>query len=142
VPPLGDAWALLWEGVPRSFTDPRPDLVVLNEGTNDGCDTTSPGCVGTDITELMASVLRNLTSACPGVPVAVLQPFNGGQTAHLQAAVEATGSPDVHFVSTAGFYNMPFGGDLHPTGPNEKARIVPQIAAQLRPLLCQSVLQR
>ena len=107
-----------------------------------GCDTTSPGCNGTDISALMASVLRNLTIKCPGVPVAVLQPFNGAQKAHLQAAVAATGSPDVHFVETEGFYNMSYGGNLHPTGPNEKGRIAPQIAARLRPLLYQSVLRR
>ena len=142
VPPLGEAWDLLWEGAPRDFAHPRPDLIVLNEGTNDGCDTTSPGCNGTDISALMASVLRNLTIKCPGVPVAVLQPFNGAQKAHLQAAVAATGSPDVHFVETEGFYNMSYGGNLHPTGPNEKGRIAPQIAARLRPLLYQSVLRR
>ena len=142
VPPLGAAWDLLWEGVPRDFAHPPPDLIVLNEGTNDGCDTTSPGCNGTDISALMASVLRNLTSKCPGTPVAVLQPFNGAQKAHLQAAVAATGSPYVHFVETEGFYDMSFGGDLHPTGPNEKGRVAPQIAARLRPLLYQSVLRR
>ena len=52
------ACAELWiaEGVPRDFAHPPPDLIVLNEGTNDGCDTTSPGCNGTDISALMASV--------------------------------------------------------------------------------------
>ena len=34
VAPLGAAWNQLWEGVPRSFTTPKPDLIVLNEGTN------------------------------------------------------------------------------------------------------------
>ena len=48
VPPLAAAWDLLWEGVPRRFTEPAPDLIVLNEGTNDGCDTIAPGCVGVD----------------------------------------------------------------------------------------------
>ena len=88
------------QGVPRSFTTPKPDLILLNEGTNDGCDTTTPGCKGSDITSDMTEVLKNLTAACPGVPIGVLNPFNGGQTDHLQAAVAATGSADVHFVPT------------------------------------------
>ena len=86
-------------------------------------------------------MLRNLTIKCPGVPVAcaTLQrraegaPAGGGR---------GDGSPDVHFVETEGFYNMSYGGNLHPTGPNEKGRIAPQIAARLRPLLYQSVLRR
>jgi hypothetical protein len=32
VAPLGIAWNQLWDGTPRSFTDPKPDLIVLNEG--------------------------------------------------------------------------------------------------------------
>jgi lysophospholipase L1-like esterase len=110
VAPLPTAWNQLWEGVPRSFTAPKPDLIVLNEGTNDGCDTTKPGCVGADITKPMASVLKNLTVACPGVPIAVMQPFNGGQTAHLQAAIKLAGSGDIKFVSTEGFCEI--GSDL------------------------------
>jgi hypothetical protein len=41
--------------------------------------------------------------ACPGVPIAVMQPFNGGQTAHLQAAIKLAGSGDIKFISTEGF---------------------------------------
>jgi lysophospholipase L1-like esterase len=42
VAPLGQAWNQLWDGVPRNFSTPKPDLIVLNEGTNDGCDVTTP----------------------------------------------------------------------------------------------------
>jgi len=142
VKPLGVAWNQLWDGVPRSFTDPKPDLIVFNEGTNDGCDVTSPGCVGTDITVEMTAVLKDLLGACPGVPIAVLEPFNGGQAQHLQAAVKAAGSADVHYISTQGFYNISLGGSLHPTGPNDVAQIAPKIAQKLRPLLAKSYLVR
>ena len=142
VAPLGVAWNQLWDGVPRSFTSPKPDLIVLNEGTNDGCDTTKPGCIGTNITAEMAAVLKDLVGACPSVPIAVLQPFNGGQTAHLQAAIKAVGSRDVQFVSTEGFYNISLGGSLHPTGMNDVSQIAPKIAKQLRPILYKSVLAR
>jgi hypothetical protein len=29
VPPLPAAWNFLWEGVPRRFADPKPNLIVL-----------------------------------------------------------------------------------------------------------------
>lgn len=142
VAPLGEAWNQLWEGVPRSFTTPKPDLIVLNEGTNDGCDTTRPGCVGTNITAQLAGVLQNLLGACPGVPIAVLLPFNGGQAVHIRAAIEAVASPDVHFVDTTGFYQLKYGGSLHPTGPNDVAQIAPKLARKLRPLLARSILAK
>lgn len=142
VAPLGVAWNQLWDGVPRSFTDPKPDLIVLNEGTNDGCDVTTPGCVGTNITAAMTAVLKNLVVACPNVPIAVLLPFNGGQAAHLRAAVAAAGSENVQFIDTTGFYNLKYGGALHPTGANDVAQVAPKIAQKLRPLLAKSILAR
>ena len=106
----------------------------------DGCDTTNPGCVGTDITKDMTAVLKDLVQACPSTPIVVLQPFNGGQTAHLQAAIKAAASAEIHYVSTEGFYNISLGGSLHPTGANDVAQIAPKIAQKLRPLLYKSVL--
>ena len=142
VPPLGEAWNQLWESVPRSFTTPRPDLIVLNEGTNDGCDVTGPGCVGTDISVPLAAVLNDLSGACPGIPIAVLLPFNGGQAGHILAVIKQVDSPHIHFINTTGFYDLHYGGSLHPTGPNDVARIAPQIARRLRPLLAKSILSR
>ena len=136
------SWNQLWDGVPRSFTTPKPDLIVLNYGTNDGCDVTHPGCIGTNISAPMAVVLKGLLGACPGPPIAVLEPFNGGQAQHLQDAVAAAGSADVHYVATDGFYNISRGGSLHPTGPNDVAQIAPKIAQKLRPLLAKSYLVR
>lgn len=136
------SWNQLWDGVPRSFTTPKPDLIVLNYGTNDGCDVTHPGCIGTNISAPMAVVLKGLLGACPGTPIAVLEPFNGGQAQHLQDAVAAAGSADVHYVATDGFYNISRGGSLHPTGPNDVAQIAPKIAQKLRPLLAKSYLVR
>ena len=90
----------------------------------------------------MVSVLTNLTTACPGVPIAVVQPFNGGQTTHLQAAIKLKGSSDVKFVSTEGFYNMTLGGSLHPTGMNDVAQIAPKLANALRPMLAKGLVAR
>lgn len=130
VPPLGVSWNQLWDGAPRAFTPP-PDLVVFNEGTND-CRAPPEPC---GIAPQMAAVLSSVLAACPAAAVAVLQPFNGAATDALLAAIATVNSPRVTFVNTTGFYNTALGGGLHPTGPNDVARIAPQVAAQLRPLL-------
>ena len=133
VPALGVSWNQTWAGTPRQFT-PRPDLIVFNEGTNDGSN---------DITQQMAAVLDALFDACPGTPVAVLIPFNGAEAANLAAAIAASAKPALAtLIDTKGFYNQSFGGALHPTGPNDMARVAPQVAARLRPLLARSLASR
>lgn len=126
VPALGVSFNQLWQGVPRSFS-PLPDLIILNEGTNDGSN---------NITAPMIQVLNGLLAAAPGSPIAVLLPFDGAEASDLQEACDQCDNPSLcHFVDTTGFYNQTFGGGLHPTGPNDVARIAPQIAAKLRALL-------
>ena len=91
VPALGVSWNQLWNGVPRVFS-PKPSLIVLNEGTNDG---------STNITVAMTVVLNNLLAAAPGTPIAVLLPFNGAESACLQEAIAASNSPStIHFIDT------------------------------------------
>ena len=87
-------------------------------------------------------MLKALLGECPEVPIAVLLPFNGGQKAHIQAAIAAADSPHLHFIDTTGFYNLKYGGALHPTGANDVAQIAPRIAQKLRPLLAKSILAR
>ena len=126
VPALGVSWNQLWDGQPRIFL-PQPDLIVFNEGTNDG---------NTNITSQFIVVLDALMEANPGTPVVMLLPFDGGEVASLQAAAKgAKHSEDVHFIDTTGFYDTKFGGGLHPTGPNDVARVAPQIAARIRKLI-------
>ncbi len=129
VPPLGTSYALLYGGVARSFT-PAPALVVFNIGTNDGA---------TNTVAAMVSVLNSIITACPGVPIAVLRPFNGNQAANLQAAIAACGNPSAcRWIDTTGFFDVSYGADglaLHPSGPNNLGRIAPLVAAALRPLL-------
>ncbi len=107
-----------------------PSIILFNEGTNDGAAPIAPR---------MTEVLNNVSAACPGTPIAVLLPFNGAERANLLAAVAATGNSLVHFVDTAGFYNQQFGGGLHPTGPNDMAKIAPQIANAVRAIMMKSV---
>ena len=130
VPALGVSWNQLWDGVPRVFS-PKPDLIIFNEGTNDG---------GNNITAAMTVVLNNLMAACPGTPLVVLRPFNGpAQAANLQAACAASTTPALcHYIDTNGFYDTQFGGGLHPTGPNDVGRVAPAIANAIRAILARS----
>jgi hypothetical protein len=129
VPALGSTYNMLWATVPRSFL-PNPDLIVLNEGTNDG---------SADIVEEMTAVLNGLLTACPGTPIAVMRPFNGAEAANLRAAIAASSDPGLcNYIDTTGFFQPVYGADsmsLHPSGPNDVGRIAPQVAALLRPLL-------
>jgi hypothetical protein len=127
VPALGTSWNQLFNGTARVFT-PKPDLIIFNEGTNDG---------NNNITASFISVLNSLMAACPNTPVAIMLPFNGAQKDNLLAIVAAT--PGTTFVDTTGFYNQTLGGALHPTGPNDVARIAPQLAAKLRPILAKGI---
>lgn len=133
VPALGESWNMTWAGSPRLFS-PRPDIIVMNEGTNDGSNNLVPQ---------MTAVLNALFDACPGTPIVLLIPFNGAEAAGLQAAITASNKPSLAtLVNTAGFYNTSFGGALHPTGPNDVARVAPQVAARLRPILARSLVSR
>ena len=129
VPVLGTSYGLLYGGVSRSFS-PAPDMVMFNEGTNDG---------STNIVAAMTAVLNGIIAACPSTVVAVLRPFNGNQVANLQAAIAACSAPaSCHYVDTTGFFNTAYGADslsLHPSGPNDLGLIAPQLATVLRPLL-------
>ena len=132
VPALGESWDELWDGVPRSF-NPRPDLILFNEGTNDGSN---------NITAAFGVVISGLMAECPGTPIVVMLPFNGAELSSLQAAVANANSPLVTFLDTTGFYDETYGGGLHPTGPNDVARLAPQIANKLRPILARSIAAR
>ena len=122
VPALGESWAQLWEGEPRIF-EPIPDLVVYNEGTNDGTK---------NITAPFAEVVRQVQSVAPAARQLLLVPFNGGHAADIQAVVRGAGTT-VHFGDTNGFYSGDDG--LHPFGYSHVAEIAPRVASLCLPLL-------
>ena len=76
VPPLGGSWNQLWAGAPRDFATHAPDLIIYNEGTNDGTS---------NITGLMLDVVRRVQAAAPHTKQLLLAPFDGQQAANLQA---------------------------------------------------------
>lgn len=134
VPAFPSAYNLLYGGVSRSFAL-RPNLIVIEEGTNDG---------GSNTIAAMTGALNGLQVACPGTPIAVLRPFNGtAQASNLQAAIAACGNPSgCLYVNTNGFFDTTYGTDglnLHPSGPNDLGRIAPQVAAAVRALLAPAV---
>ena len=109
-------------GAPRVFT-PAPDLVVYNEGTNDG---------STNITDLLLAVVRGVQVVAPRARQLLLQPFNGGHALDLPLVAAAAG-PLVTYASTVGFYNGADG--LHPFGYAHMADISPSVSELCLPLL-------
>jgi hypothetical protein len=126
VPTLGKTHAWLWAGQPRSFSEPEPDLIIYNEGTNDG-GSIAPG---------MASVVRALLQAAPNARQLLLLPFNGGHATELKSVVTNVGSSKVSFGDTKGFFNPVDSSDsLHPYGYANLAFIAPKMASLVTPLL-------
>jgi len=126
VPALGKSYALLWTGQSRSFTDPEPDLIIYNEGTNDG----------SSITAGMLAVVRALRQAAPNARQLLLVPFNGSHAAELNAVVTTIGSSHLSLGDTKGFFNASDSSDgLHPYGYAHLALIAPKMASLVTPLL-------
>lgn len=123
VPALTTSWNQLWDGTPRDFKSFPPDLVVYNEGTNDGANITS------QFVEVVEGIQKEAASA----KQLLLQPFNGAHRADIQAVVASVDSPSVTFGDTTEFYNGADG--LHPFGYNHVGFIAPRVAALCAPLL-------
>jgi len=122
VPILSVAWNQLWAGQPRVF-EPPPDLIIYNEGTNDGSK---------DVTAQFVTVVKALQKAAPKAKQLLLLPFNG-VCKSVKKVVAQIGSPDVVFGDTSGFYNGENG--LHPFGYNHISQIAPKVAELAAPLL-------
>ncbi len=126
VPALGASYDHLWAGQLRSFTSPPPDLILYNEGTNDG----------SSITAGMTAIAAALRTAAPDARQLLLLPFNGSHAADLKAAVAAMASTKVTFGDTTGFFSSADSPDgLHPYGYTHIASIAPQMARLVTPLL-------
>eukprot|EP00937_MAST-01D_sp_MAST-1D-sp2_P000782 g782.t1 len=128
VPALGQSWQQQWAGEPRALT-PAPDLVVYNEGTNDGAR---------NITQPFLDVVRAVRAAAPTASQLLLLPFNGGQAVNIKAVVKAAAADastagsgqgraaQVLFGDTSGFYDGADG--LHPFGYAHVSAIAPRVA--------------
>ena len=119
-----ESWNQQWAGEPRSFAELQPDLVVYNEGTNDGAQ---------NITADFVTVVKALQAVAPRAKQLLLVPFDGQQKANIEATVALVGSSSVVVGDTEGFYSGEDG--LHPFGYNHIAMIAPMVAKLCLPLL-------
>lgn len=129
VPGLVNSYNLLWAGQSRSFTTPQaPDLILLNEGTNDQ----------TDITVNTTTLLNNLLAATPSTTkIGVIIPWNTNRRANLIAGVAACNSTRrVKVIDTPGWFVSSDASDgLHPYGYTNLVDLSPRIATAARAIL-------
>jgi lysophospholipase L1-like esterase len=122
VPRAQDAFNWFYQGVPRD--DWQPDLVVVNQGTNDG------GANSQTFSPLYLGFLELIRTAYPAAKIAALRPFNGAHAADISAQVTArrdAGDMNVYYVDTSGWTS---GGDFTDgVHPNEAGSV--KIASRL-----------
>ena len=131
VPAFGSTFNYLWAGQARTFS-PMPDLVVVNQGTNDN---SGIGITGSQ-TQTAAQAAFNAMLGVITCPIVVMRPFNGNNWSYIQAALAAIGSSQITQMDTTGFFNTTDSSDgLHPLAVANLGSIGPKVAAALKPLL-------
>lgn len=133
VPTFPLAWPYIYSGVARDLTTLPPDLIVINQGTNDGSG---------DLTSVGAAVLNALLAATPAATkIAFLRPVNAPNSGNayltIAAAIAACNDPGrVKHIDTTGFTaNADSSDNIHPFGYSHVFQIAPKLAAVLKPLL-------
>lgn len=110
VPKSQDAFNWFYSGVARD--DWQPDVVVVNQGTNDG------GADSQTFAPLYLGFLGLIRTAYPDAKIAAVRPFNGAHSADIQAQVMARktgGDTKVFFIDTTGWTSGPdFTDGVHP----------------------------
>lgn len=135
VPVLPTSYNALWSGQSRSFT-PVPDLVIYNEGTNEGG--ASFAAMQTGLSAVINGVGYSSAtySGLSGTRHLILRPFNGAQSANLSSIAAAFASPNIVFGDTTGFWATGDSSDnLHPYAYAQIGQIAPQVAGLAIPLL-------
>ncbi len=110
VPKANDSFNWIYKDVPRDSW--QPDMVVINEGTND-----SGGAAATFRTGY-TQYLTTIRAAYPNAKLVAMRPFNGSQAAPIKAEVDArnaAGDARVYYVDTTGWLgSTDFTDGLHP----------------------------
>jgi lysophospholipase L1-like esterase len=117
-----DSFNFFYAGCPRDSW--QPDLVVVNQGTNDG------NMPAAQYQPLYAKYLAMIRQAYPQATIAAERPFDGAQAAGIKQTVEAmkaAGDNNVHYIDTTGWYPSP---QVHPD-----AEASTGIASKLAPAL-------
>lgn len=110
VPAANDSFAWIYKDVPRD--DWQPDMVVINQGTN---DSSKPAAT---FMAAYTTFVTTIRTAYPKTKIVALRPFNGAQAAEIQSTVMATntaGDQRVYYVDTSGWLgDGDFTDGLHP----------------------------
>ncbi len=110
VPKAQDAFDWFYSGVPRDTW--QPDMVVINQGTNDG------GAAGQTFAPLYAAFLGLIRTAYPSAKIVALRPFGGAFATEISAQVatrKAGGDAKVYYVDTSGWTaGADFTDGVHP----------------------------
>lgn len=105
VPPAPNAFAWNFAGSPAD-TGRQPDLVVVNQGSNDG------GFPGAEFQTAYVSYLETIRVAFPDTTILALRPFGGFHAAELQQAAK----DHVTYVDTTGWLSeSDYCDGIHPT---------------------------
>ena len=110
------------EGCPRD--DWQPDVVVINQGTNDA------GAPPESYAPLYAKYLAMVREAYPKAKIAAVRPFGGAQAASISREVSKArekGDRAVYYIDTTGWYS----GPLHP-GAAASIGLADKLAAALK----------
>jgi lysophospholipase L1-like esterase len=112
VPAVGETFYFNYAG---SLTDPlarAPDVVVINQGTNDG------GASPSAFEPAYLALLTRVRRAYPQALIAAMRPFNGAQDAAIHAAVRRMRDPRVLYIDTDGWLELTNSPDYteQPTG--------------------------
>lgn len=128
VPVVGTTWDKLFSGQARVLS-PVPDAIIINQGTNDGANSTT-----TAVTSMLNAVITATTRV---TKIIVLRPFNGNQATNIQAGIAACSDPTrIIYLDTTGFYNSANSSDTtHPYGWEHITHIGPAMADAVRPYI-------
>jgi lysophospholipase L1-like esterase len=124
VPVANDSFNFFYRDVPRDSW--QPDMVVINEGTNDG------GAAAAAFRTAYTAYISTIRTAYPRAKIAAMRPFNGSQAAPIQAEVAArtaAGDTRVFYVDTTGWLvTADFTDGLHPNvqGSNKAGQMLAQ----------------
>lgn len=131
VPPAPDAFPWICDGVPKDGW--KPDLVVINQGTNDGsvpADRFRPA---------YSRYLGLIRTDYPEAHLFALRPFNDAHAEDIRALVEqrvATGDARLHFVDTSGWLDSTIDttDGVHPNAMGHR-KAAERLEAEIRAVL-------
>ena len=122
-----DAFNFFYKGCPRD--DWQADLVVINQGTNDG------RAKPEQFRPLYRKLLDEIRQAYPKARIAAMRPFNGAHADDIAAEVKASndaGDANVFYIDTTGWLGKgDFTDGLHPNVQGG-AKAAEKLAAALK----------